>query len=85
MKVFWLIDCYKRLDNTIPLVVPDLSPAVELKILNNKENIMCVCVCVCVCVHAQVHVHVLSHSVMFDCVSWTVACQAPLSMKTSRQ
>ena len=46
---------------------------------------MCVCVCVCVCVHAQVHVHVLSHSVMFDCVSWTVARQAPLSMKTSRQ
>ena len=64
-------------------MVPDLSPAVELKILNNKENIVCVCVCVCVCVH--VHVHVLSHSVMFDCVSWTVARQAPLSTKISRQ
>ena len=28
---------------------------------------------------------VLSHSVVFDSVSWTVGCQAPLSMKFSRQ
>ena len=35
------------LDNKIPLVAPDLSPAAELKILNDKENIMCVCVCAC--------------------------------------
>ena len=38
---------------------------------------MCVCVCVCVCV---------IHSVVPDFViSWTVPCQAPLSMGFSRQ
>ena len=35
----------------------------------SKKHILCVCVCVCV-----------SHLVV-----WTVACQAPLSMKFSRQ
>ena len=43
--------------------------------------IVCVCVCVCVCVH------VLTASVMSNSyvTTWTVACQAPLSMEFSRQ
>ena len=42
-------------------------------------EIVCMCVCVCVCV--------LSHfSCVWLCVTlWTVACQAPLSMRFSRQ
>ena len=47
----------------------------------SDENCVCVCVCVrvCVCVH--------SHSGMSDsfATSWTVACQAPLSVYFSRQ
>ena len=38
---------------------------------------MCVCVCVCVCVHTQ--------SCLTLWVPWTIACQAPLSMRFPRQ
>ena len=41
---------------------------------------MCVCVCVCVCVCGQL----LSH-VWLSVTSWTVACQALLSMEFPRQ
>ena len=41
---------------------------------------VCVCVCVCVCVHTQS----LSHVQLF-LTSWTVACQAPLTMGFPRQ
>ena len=43
-----------------------------------------VCVCVCVCVCACVYEHVLSSVQLFS-TPWTVSCQAPLSMKFSRQ
>ena len=47
-----------------------------LKKIKNKTT-LCVCVCVCVCI---------SYSVVSDSVtSWTVACQAPLSIEFSRQ
>ena len=41
---------------------------------------VCVCVCMCVCVHPQS----LSHVQLF-LTSWTVACQAPLTMGFPRQ
>ena len=43
---------------------------------------MCVCVCVCVC--ARTHTQSLSHVCLFG-TPWTVAHQAPLSVKFSRQ
>ena len=43
---------------------------------------LCVCVCVCVC--ARVYVCVLSHIWLFV-APWTVAHQAPLSVRFSRQ
>ena len=48
---------------------------------------LCVCVSVCVCVCARMHRHALSR---FSCVQlfgilWTVAHQAALSMRFSRQ
>ena len=44
------------------------------------------CVCVCVCVCARAHVRVQVCSVMSNSVTiWTIAGQAPLSMKFSRQ
>ena len=49
---------------------------------------MCVCVgvCVCVCVCVCACTCTLGCSVMSDSlIPWTVACQAPLSMKFSRQ
>ena len=39
------------------------------------------CVCVCVCAHAHMH----AHCVWLFATPWTVAYQAPLSMKFSRQ
>ena len=42
------------------------------------------CVCVCVCVHMHVHTHMLSCILLFA-TTWTLACQAPLSMGFSRQ
>ena len=45
---------------------------------------VCVHVCVCVCVHACTCVHTLSHVWLFE-TPLTVACQALLSMKFSRQ
>ena len=42
------------------------------------------CVCVCVCVRAHVHAHVRS-VVSNSATPWIVACQAPLSMRFSRQ
>ena len=44
----------------------------------------CVCICMCVCVCVCVCVHRLSHVQLFG-TPWTVACQAPLSMRFSRQ
>ena len=49
---------------------------------------VCVCVCVigephCVCVCACVHAHVLGRAQLFA-APWTVAHQAPLSMRLSR-
>ena len=40
-----------------------------------------VCVCVCLCVYTWVYTWVTSDSA----IPWTVACQAPLSMRFSRQ
>ena len=45
---------------------------------------VCVCVCVCVCMHTCMCVQVLSRVQLFA-APWTAACQAPLSMKFSRQ
>ena len=42
------------------------------------------CVCVCVCMHTRMCVQVLSRVQLFA-APWTAACQAPLSMKFSRQ
>ena len=50
---------------------------------NLRLQLLCVCVYVCVCMW----VHVLIASVMSNSyvTTWTVACQAPLSMEFSRQ
>ena len=45
---------------------------------------MCVCVCVCVCVCLHAHARMLFHIRLFATL-WTVAHQAPLSMRFSRQ
>ena len=42
---------------------------------------MCVCVCVCVCAHRRVQ----AQSCLTLETTWTVACQAPLSMGFPRQ
>ena len=44
---------------------------------------VCVCICVCVCVRVCAHTHALSHVQLFG-TPWTVACQAPLSVGSSR-
>ena len=58
-----------------------LSPLVRISpVLVNCQCIMCVCVCV----HVHTCARTLSHVQLFV-TPWTVACQAPLSMKFSRQ
>ena len=52
--------------------------------LDSLLKVKCVCVCVCVCVHMHVHAHMLSCILLFA-TTWTLACQAPLSMGFSRQ
>ena len=44
------------------------------------SNGMHVCVRVCVCVCVRVHMHATLSCVWLFATSWTVACQAPLSM-----
>ena len=45
---------------------------------------MYVCVCVCVCVRTHTGMHALRHILHFATL-WTVACQASLYMRFSRQ
>ena len=46
---------------------------------------VCVCVCVSVCVHPYTILLLFSHLVMLDSLQLHGACQAPLSMRFSRQ
>ena len=47
---------------------------------------MCVCVCVCVCVSTPcVHAYFLLSCVCLFATPWTLAHQAPLSVRFSRQ
>ena len=41
--------------------------------------------CVCACVYMYVYICVCAKSFPTLCTPWTVACQAPLSMRFSRQ
>ena len=52
------------------------------------KQVLCDVMCVCMRVYTCVHVCVcVSHSVVciHSAIPWTIACQAPLSMKFSRQ
>ena len=58
--------------------------------VEDQLNKLCVCVCVCVCVCACVCVHMRVYVCVLSCIwlfvaPWTVAHQAPLSVRFSRQ
>ena len=53
----------------------------------HSDDLVCVCVCVCACACAWMHMHMLScfnHVQLFVTIP-TIACQAPLYKKFSKQ
>ena len=57
-------------------VIKQANQCLNITLLDSLASYVCVCVCACM----------LSHSVVSDSlISWTVACQVPLSMGFSRQ